>query len=287
VHVPFCSKGRFAKPTSGGWADIMVNFYFETDNQQHICEVQLVHTQLYNVRTKMGAHRSYAVFRATLELLLMNGNNPEVDATDADRQALKSLVWTDRFQSGGGGFNSGTLRLMDFPGQSSSGIEDASSSSVCSATTEALKTTVMGLERQVDLQSSEINTLKTTTDAQREELDFVKAQLARFDFLLENSPDDALLRLPSIVEPPKEKIEETPHRDSCSFHASQGVGMGPTTSGSTDTTCTPPSRSCTNQEGHMSLARRVTEDTEDLYNSKVFSNWGELSKTDGFTQLKR
>ena len=35
----------------------------------HICEVQLVHSQLYTVRKNMGAHKTYSVFRAALELL--------------------------------------------------------------------------------------------------------------------------------------------------------------------------------------------------------------------------
>jgi hypothetical protein len=74
-------KGRFRTPTSGiftlhslpvqclvllrsyasrngccegGWADILINFRFEVDEHCHICEVQLVHSHLYNVRKNMG-----------------------------------------------------------------------------------------------------------------------------------------------------------------------------------------------------------------------------------------
>jgi hypothetical protein len=38
----------------GGWADIMINFRFEDDKGSHICEIQLVHSHLYNVRKNMG-----------------------------------------------------------------------------------------------------------------------------------------------------------------------------------------------------------------------------------------
>jgi hypothetical protein len=47
------SKGRFGQPTSGGWADIMINFYFEDDEEgwAHVCEIQLVHAHLCSLRT--------------------------------------------------------------------------------------------------------------------------------------------------------------------------------------------------------------------------------------------
>ena len=66
-------KNRFGKPTSGGWADIMLKFYFVEDEGVHICEVQLVHGQLFTVRKNMGAHKTYSIFRAALELLEMLG----------------------------------------------------------------------------------------------------------------------------------------------------------------------------------------------------------------------
>ena len=63
------SKGLFRRPTSGGWADIMINFRFKNDEGfMHICEIQLVHAQQYGVRKNMGAHKSYNDFRAALEL---------------------------------------------------------------------------------------------------------------------------------------------------------------------------------------------------------------------------
>ena len=85
------SKGRFGHPTIGGWADIMVNFYFTDDPNQHICELQLVHTQLFTVRKKMGAHKSYGIFRAALELCEVVGANPEEGAapSELEEMALK------------------------------------------------------------------------------------------------------------------------------------------------------------------------------------------------------
>jgi hypothetical protein len=85
------SKGRFGQPTSGGWADIMINFCFQDDKEQHVCELQLVHTQLYTVRKNMGAHKTYSIFRAALELCEMVGADPE---EGADTSELDALVWT-------------------------------------------------------------------------------------------------------------------------------------------------------------------------------------------------
>ena len=84
-------KGRFGRPTSGGWADIMMNFHFEDDAEwTHVCEIQLMHAELYSVRKNMGSHRSYQEFRAALELCEKVGVDPE-EGSDAD--ILDALVW--------------------------------------------------------------------------------------------------------------------------------------------------------------------------------------------------
>jgi hypothetical protein len=86
------SKGRFGQPTSGGWADIMINFYFKNDEEgwAHICEIQLVHAHLYSVRKNMGAHQNYNDFRAALELCEKVGADPE---EGSDATILEALVW--------------------------------------------------------------------------------------------------------------------------------------------------------------------------------------------------
>ena len=86
-------KGRFGRPTSGGWADIMMNFHFEDDAEwTHVCEIQLVHAELYSVRKNMGAHGSYTEFRAALELCEKVGVDPEEGGSDAG--TLDALAWT-------------------------------------------------------------------------------------------------------------------------------------------------------------------------------------------------
>jgi hypothetical protein len=86
------SKGIFGHPTSGGWADIMSNFYFEDNDEGwvHICEIQLVHAYLYSVWKNMGAHKSYNDFRAALKLCETVGADPE---TGSDAAVLEALVW--------------------------------------------------------------------------------------------------------------------------------------------------------------------------------------------------
>ena len=108
------SKCRFSCPTSGGWADIMVNFYFASDGRRHICELQLVHTQLYTIRKNMGAHATYAVFRAAMELLRMVGEDSE---EGSDQREVEALLWaeesglalTDRGEAQGSASTEGKL----------------------------------------------------------------------------------------------------------------------------------------------------------------------------------
>jgi DNA anti-recombination protein RmuC len=69
----------------------MMNFHFEDDAEwTHVCEIQLVHAELYSVRKNMGAHRSYNEFRAALELCEKVEVDPE-EGSDAD--ILDALVW--------------------------------------------------------------------------------------------------------------------------------------------------------------------------------------------------
>jgi hypothetical protein len=95
------AKNRFGQPTSGGWADFMVNFYFEDDGDKHICEVQLVHAQMLLVRTEMGAHKTYGQFRGAKEILEMLGLNPEETADARTVALLEELKWTKQPKRGG------------------------------------------------------------------------------------------------------------------------------------------------------------------------------------------
>jgi hypothetical protein len=62
-------KNRWKTPAPGGWSDSLINFAFVSDPAQHICEVQLVHSDMMRVRKLMGAHKGYNRFRCALELL--------------------------------------------------------------------------------------------------------------------------------------------------------------------------------------------------------------------------
>jgi hypothetical protein len=47
----------------------MINFYFATDPNRHICEIQFVHSHLMTARAGLGGHRVYGKGRAAAELL--------------------------------------------------------------------------------------------------------------------------------------------------------------------------------------------------------------------------
>merc|ERR1711920_194712 len=70
-------KDRFSTPTSGGWADAMVNFSFaHGDGTHHVMELQLQHAQMLVVRKEGKAHDRYNSFRSTFELLEAVGREP-------------------------------------------------------------------------------------------------------------------------------------------------------------------------------------------------------------------
>merc|ERR1719482_1365588 len=71
-------KDRFSTPTSGGWADAMVNFSFvHGDDTKHVMELQLQHAQMLVVRKEGKAHNQYNSFRSAFELLEAVGREPQ------------------------------------------------------------------------------------------------------------------------------------------------------------------------------------------------------------------
>mmetsp|Transcript_73088 Transcript_73088/g.174150 ORF Transcript_73088/g.174150 Transcript_73088/m.174150 type:complete len:748 (+) Transcript_73088:139-2382(+) len=68
-------KMRFDKPSDGGWRDALVNFTFQSDSSQHVCELQVMHVKMMTIRSDMGAHHDYAQFRGAVELLEQYGIN--------------------------------------------------------------------------------------------------------------------------------------------------------------------------------------------------------------------
>jgi len=142
------AKNRFGQPTSGGWADFMVNFYFEEDDHKHICEVQFAHSQMLLVRQKMGGHAKYGQFRGALEILEVLGVDPEVGANAQTTGILKNLAWTRE-----------------------------SSSSVAPGQTEEGELQVGVLQAKVETLSAQVEILEAKTNAQAEMLQLVLAKL--------------------------------------------------------------------------------------------------------------
>jgi len=100
-------KNRFNEPTSGGWADAMVNFRFaagpEGSMESHVCEIQFVHAQMMLVRKQMGAHYQYEQFRSARELMEATGNvdianeiDEEADRIDAKQPTQQTHGLEDR-----------------------------------------------------------------------------------------------------------------------------------------------------------------------------------------------
>ncbi|KAH8073121.1 hypothetical protein JL721_3100 [Aureococcus anophagefferens] len=96
-------KNRFIEPTSGGWADAMINFRFVSSDKRwthgagdvgHLCELQLIHNDMLMVRKDWGAHESYSIFRTSIQLLEAAGKEyfklvTEIDALTASELEKK------------------------------------------------------------------------------------------------------------------------------------------------------------------------------------------------------
>merc|ERR1711934_1195506 len=92
-------KDRFSTPTSGGWADAMVNFCFaHGDDTHHVMELQLQHAQMLVVRKEGKAHDRYNSFRSAFELLESVGREPQ-DCFDEREEDLSPLQKMERLQS--------------------------------------------------------------------------------------------------------------------------------------------------------------------------------------------
>mmetsp|Transcript_64123 Transcript_64123/g.119225 ORF Transcript_64123/g.119225 Transcript_64123/m.119225 type:complete len:776 (-) Transcript_64123:71-2398(-) len=80
-------KMRFDKPSDGGWRDALVNFTFQSDESQHVCELQVMHVKMMTIRSDMGAHHDYAQFRGAVELLEQYGINWQEMAAEMEKEA--------------------------------------------------------------------------------------------------------------------------------------------------------------------------------------------------------
>ncbi len=191
-------KGRFGRPTSGGWADIMLNFHFEVvvflvsdwsitsdfslfhyihfrkDDSEwtHLCEIQLVHAELYNVRKNMGAHRSYIEFRAALELCEKVGVDPE---EGSDPSTLEALVWT--------------------PGQQRSSVSEMTATASYSEGTllSKLETTLLS-----KLESNHLHLMEQMAVLQ-EQNERQSANIAALEMQIKQLCPQSVIRSPSVV----------------------------------------------------------------------------------------
>ena len=85
-------KNRFEATTPGGWGDIMVNFYFEADQNKHIVELQLMHGRMMTVRKAMKGHTAYNQARTAAELLERLGAAPRAAPTTSPRKLNHRVV---------------------------------------------------------------------------------------------------------------------------------------------------------------------------------------------------
>jgi hypothetical protein len=88
-------KDRFiACPSAGGWRDCMINFYLMSDANKHICEIQLVHSQMMMARHGLPGHDVYNCVRNADELVNQWMDKERPSSTD------EMLKWLDEWRAG-------------------------------------------------------------------------------------------------------------------------------------------------------------------------------------------
>jgi len=108
VHV-WRVKDRMAKPTSGGWADVMINFSFADDPNAHVCEIQFAHERMITDRKEGGAHHGYGIYRAAFEIL---ESINELPASELVSSCEKEDSDTNAVGSGGNSAFSGEMEAL-------------------------------------------------------------------------------------------------------------------------------------------------------------------------------
>jgi hypothetical protein len=99
-------QDRFAAPAASGWADVVVHFAFDADDNRHVVEVRLVHQDLALVAEEHSAAGPHLKTRSALELLAAKGllhlvpppRPPQVDPSRSPTRTASS----SRLNSGGG-----------------------------------------------------------------------------------------------------------------------------------------------------------------------------------------
>ena len=71
-------KQRYKTPAPGGWADLMINFFFVADPRKHVCELQVCHTRMKAQRSA-GGHQDYIESRGASELLELIGKENRME----------------------------------------------------------------------------------------------------------------------------------------------------------------------------------------------------------------
>lgn len=69
-------KSRFAEASvAGEWRDVQIKFFFNSDANKHVCEIQIMHTFMKKVRERAGMHDTYENARNAIELLAATGRH--------------------------------------------------------------------------------------------------------------------------------------------------------------------------------------------------------------------
>jgi len=85
-------KENYSSYRNGDWIDVKVIFQVKSDTNRHLCEVQIVHKDMMDMRKQGGGHEAYAKFRSLGEVIADLKNEADGDAEVKEMETrLKAL----------------------------------------------------------------------------------------------------------------------------------------------------------------------------------------------------
>ena len=90
-------KDRLRHPSSGGWRDVMINLYVASNEDRHVCEIQVVHEKMLTARVGLDGHAIYNKQRNAAELNEKQGVDGKQGRGKPAMAMLREALAADKF----------------------------------------------------------------------------------------------------------------------------------------------------------------------------------------------
>ena len=90
-------KDRNTEPSSGGWRDVMINLYVASNEDHHVCEIQVAHQKMLTGREGLDGHAIYNRQRNAAELNEKQGVDGKQGRGKPAMAMLREALAADKF----------------------------------------------------------------------------------------------------------------------------------------------------------------------------------------------